>query len=172
MPAFMYCRLSPEPGWMQSTTVSETRRDRGLRLADAHGLDDHLIVDRAHQDHRRGRQRGQSAQAPAGRHRADEHALILGSELDAGAIAEQGAAAPARRRIDGDHADRAATPAIALDHARQEGRFADPRRARHADDMGPRAGIGGIEQRERLRLAGGRLEARQRDRHRALAAGP
>ena len=38
--------------------------------------------------------------------------------------------------------------------------------------MGPRAGIGGIQQRQRLRLAGRRFEPRQRDRHRALAAGP
>ena len=44
MPAFMNCRLSPEPGWTQKTTVSATPGDIGFRLADADGLDQHDVV--------------------------------------------------------------------------------------------------------------------------------
>ena len=64
-------------------------------LADADGFDQDDIVDGPHQDHRRDRQSGQAAQAVAGRHGADEAAGVFRVGGEAGAVAQQGAAAPA-----------------------------------------------------------------------------
>ena len=49
------------------------RRDIGLGLADAHGLDQDQVVDRAHQHHGCGRQRRQPAEPAAARHGPHEY---------------------------------------------------------------------------------------------------
>src|SRR6185503_2740437 len=103
MPAFMNCSESPEPGWTQNTTVSATP-DIGLGLADAHGLDQDAVEQRAHHDHGGQRLVGQSTEPVARRHGAHEAALVARIVDDAHAVSQQCAAARLGRGIDRDHA--------------------------------------------------------------------
>ena len=147
------------------------RRNLGLGLADAHRLDQHEVVDRAHQHHGRGRQRRQPAEAAAARHGAHEHARVLRRDLQARAIAEQRATRAPRGRIDRDHAHGALLCPIGRDQPRHEAGFADPRGPGDADHVCARAAVGGIEQGERLSFARRGLDPGERARHRPLAAG-
>src|SRR3546814_19342627 len=75
---------------------------------------------------------------------ANESAGIIGIGGDAGAVAEQRAAGAARRRIDGNDADRPpSAPQLANERAEQ-GRLADARRPGEAYHMGPRTAIGRV----------------------------
>ena len=169
MPALMYCRLSPEPGWTHSTIGVGDHGDVGLRLADADGLDDHPIVHRAHQ-HDRGQGLGRETAEPAARrHRAHEHTRILGIECEADAIAQQRAAALPRRRVDRDHADAAVLGAQRLDQPRDQGRLADAGRAGQPDHLGSGAVIGSIQECD---VAGSSGAASMRASARAIARLP
>src|SRR3546814_6803048 len=52
--------------------------DVGLRLADAHGLDQHHVVGRAHQQHAADGELGEAAEPVARRHGAPEDTAVLG----------------------------------------------------------------------------------------------
>ena len=81
--------------------------DLGLGLADADGLDDDDVERGGERLRGRARRGRQAAEPPAGGGRADEHAAVGGVELDPRAVAEQRAARALRRRVDGEHRDRA-----------------------------------------------------------------
>ena len=123
--------------------------DLGLRLADAHGLDQDDVVERAHQHGGGGAQVGEAAQPVARGHRADEHAGIVGVDVDPGAVAEQRTAGAARGRVDRDHGHGPAALAPGADEGRDQGRLADARRAGEPDHGGARLGPGGIEECQR-----------------------
>ena len=121
MPALMNCRLSPGARLGREHDRVGEVGDLGLGLADAHGLDQHHVVDGAHQHHGGGAQVGEPAQAVACRHGAHEHALVVRVDIDPGAVAEQRAARPPRRWVDRDHPDGAAGGAPGARPSRRPG---------------------------------------------------
>ena len=102
-PAFMNCSASPGAGLGAERDEVGAVGDLGLGLADADGLDDHEVEERAHQHRGRIGDLGEAAEPAARGHRAHEDAGVVGVGLDPGAVAEQRAARAARRRIDRDH---------------------------------------------------------------------
>ena len=64
--------------------------DIGFRLAYAYGLDQHPVIDGAHQHHGRHRQPGEAPQPVACRHGAHEDACVIRVGAQAGAVAQQG----------------------------------------------------------------------------------
>ena len=94
------------------------RRDLDLHLADADGLDDHdPDARRAEQPDGVGHGQRQTAQVAPRRHGADEDGRVERVLAHADAVAEDGAAAERRRRVDGQHR-RPAGPAPAPRDAR------------------------------------------------------
>ena len=111
--------------------------DVNLVLPDADRFDDDDLLPRRIEHQRRvaGRAR-ESAEMPAGRHAADEHAVIAGMGAHAYAIAKHGTAGERAGGIDGNHAHRHPGPAHLRDQAIDERALAGTRRAGDADQIG------------------------------------
>ena len=122
------------------------KRDVGFRLSDAHRLDQHDVVESAHQHHGGKGDLGKAAQLVARRHGAHEDAAILRICSKPRAIAQQRAAGTFRRGIDGDDRDGPANLATGREERTGERRFADTGRAGEADCLRRRRCIGGIEE--------------------------
>ena len=90
-PAFMNCSASPEPGWTQSSTRSA---QSAISVSDwpTPTVSTSTQSKRPASAPPPGRQRGEAAEVPARRHGADEDARVVGVAVDAGAVAEKGAA--------------------------------------------------------------------------------
>ena len=114
---------------------------------------------------------GEPAQPVARRHRAHEHALVLGIDVDPRAVAQQRAAACAattgrprsRRPCGPPRAKRATSAETSVDLPTPGGPVSPITSARGARP-------GGIEQRQRRLVCGRRLDRCQRPRERRLAA--
>ena len=104
----------------------------------------------------RGRRR-EPAGVPARRHRADEHAVVVGVGLHPDAVAEERAAGDRRRRVDGHDRDRAPGLAHSRDQRGHERRLAGAGRPGDPDEVGAArpAGRGGAG-RARRRACGSR----------------
>ena len=146
MPAFMNCRLSPETGWTRRRSCRRYPRCR-FRIGRRPRLDPDDIVDGSHQDHGRGGQAREAAQAVAGRHASGRTRPGLPGRSRR---VRSPSRAPPLRREDGStamHADGVTGLRGTRDEsAGGQGRFADAGRAGQADHAGARVGISGIEQ--------------------------
>ena len=106
-------------------------RDLDLALARPDGLDEHEVEAGGIEQRRGGRRRGREpAGMPARRHRADEHAVVVGVGLHPDAVAEQGPAGDRRRRIDRDDRHGSPGPADLADEGRHERGLAGAGRTR------------------------------------------
>src|SRR5205814_1836670 len=84
--------------------------DLDLDLADADGLDhDPSLAHRVEHADRLWRRERETTEVTTCRHRADEHAGVVGVVLHADAITQDRAAAERTRRVDGEHTDLGAT---------------------------------------------------------------
>ena len=106
IPALANWSASPDPGLHAEQDEVGAVGDLGLGLADADGLDDHPVEEGPRQNDRREGRVGEAAEPAAGGHRADEGAGVGGIGRDADAVAEERAARPPRRGVDGDDGDR------------------------------------------------------------------
>ena len=140
----------------------------GLGLADADGLDQHDVEERAHQHHGRDGERGEAAELVPRRHGAHEDAGIAGIGPEPRAVAEQRSAGGARGRVDGDDADGAAVPAPGRDERADQRRLADAGRTGDAHHLRARRRIGRIEQPQRRRVLRGAFEPGERRGERRL----
>ena len=175
IPALRNCRTSPEPGWTMTATVSATSATSVSLWPDADGLDDDDVE--GGRQRVRGRARGgrQPAQAPGGRRRADEHALVGRVEGDPRAVAQQRAARAPRRGVDREHRDAAPGGPPGAHELAQQRRLAGAGRAGDPDDVRARlaaqGGGGDLAQQRRHLLVGvaGLDEVEHRGRRRQVA---
>ena len=155
MPAFMYCRLSPEPGWTASTTVSTSSAisvsDWPTPTVSTSTTSYSARISTMAAAHRSAR----PPRRPAGRHRADEDALVLGS-LPSIRVRSPSSAPPVRR----EDGSTAITPTVRPPRAPP--RRPAPRPASTCRRPGgpvrpmtlpPRRRPGGVEQGERRRAS-------------------
>ena len=111
--------------------------DVDLGLADADGLDEHVLAPGGVEQQRRLQRRlGEAAERAAVGHRADEDALVEEVLGEADAVAEQRAVGERRGRVDREHADGAAGLAARLGERADQRRLADAGRPGEADDLG------------------------------------
>ncbi len=112
-----------------------------LRLADADGLNEHILTP-GRVEQQRGLQGGlrEAAQRTTIGHRADEHAAVEEVLGQADPVAEQRAVGEGRGGVDGQHANRAPGLAPGLREGADERRLARAGRAGEADDRRP-AGV-------------------------------
>jgi hypothetical protein len=109
--------------------------DVDLRLADADGLQVHVVLARGvHQERRLQRGLRHAAERPARRHGADEDPGVEEVLGQPDAVAEQRPAAERRARVDGEHADGAVERALVPDEGGDERRLAGAGRSGEADD--------------------------------------
>ena len=138
-PAFSAWIESPEPGISARTIVSAWSIDVDLALADAHRLEQDVVLARGvHQQRRLQRRLREAAERAAGRHRADEHARVEEVLGEADPIAEHGALGERARGVDRQHADLAVALAQLAAQRPDQGALADPGRAGEPDDPGAR----------------------------------
>ncbi len=127
------------------------RRDLDLHLADADRLDDDDgDARRAEKTNGVGDRQRQPAEVPSRRHGTDEDRRIEGVTAHPHTVAEDGAAAERRRRVDRQHADLrhalcvwfGPSAARGADEAVGERRLARARRAGQAERVGRRRTVG------------------------------
>ena len=136
-----------------------------LGLADAHGLDeDHVESGRFAQHDRLARFAGDAAQRARRRRGADEDIGIGRDALHAGLVAEDRAAAPLRRGVDGQYGELVPQRRNHVADGFDEGRFARARDARDADaDRSARMGQTAFDDLLRLLIVVGIAALDERD---------
>ena len=111
--------------------------DLHFALTRADGLEeDELLARRIEHEQRLQRRLCEAAEMAARAHRADEHAGVEEMVGEPDPVAEQRALRERARRVDRDHADRAALLADVPDQRRDETRLADAGRPGDADRVG------------------------------------
>ena len=142
MPAFSAWTSSPAPGHNRHDRHVGRAHDVDFVLADADGLDQHDVL-AGGVEHQRcvARGAGETAEMPARRHAADEHAGVARVRLHPHPIAQHGAAGERAGGIDRDDADGAGPSAAARRQAIDERALPGAWRSGDADEIGP-AGVG------------------------------